>query len=52
MKKLINRLICHLKGHKWELVGVGDLKISHNRIVDVYTYKCTRCGEIQERTPI
>lgn len=44
--KLIKRLICLFKGHKWRIIGVTD-KIDNNDGVALID-KCSRCGKIQE----
>lgn len=46
MRKLINRLICLCKGHRWQIIGVTD-KIDNNDGVSLID-KCSRCGKIEE----
>ena len=44
MKKLINRLICLFRGHKWKWIEewyLGQSKIRH-------FHECDRCGKIKE----
>lgn len=45
MKRLINRLVCLIIGHKFDMLNWDTWK----RELDSYVIlKCTRCGKIEE----
>lgn len=54
--KLIKRLICLFKGHKWEdnltfIGGPSPLKKWYFCKDDEYKCQCTRCGKIKKDMP-
>lgn len=50
MKRLINRLICLIRGHRWqmEIHNYNDGFDKHGKYYLTDLIKCTRCGKIKE----
>ena len=47
MRKLINKLICLFRGHKWKLKWRNEY--SDGVLIQSYpSIKCARCGKIKE----
>lgn len=52
MKKIINRLICLCRGHKWKgtyiTIWLDPFDLSDAIQSRLPYYKCTRCGKTKE----
>ena len=56
MKHMLNRLVCRIRGHKWEFdthefggyftIGSEDMQMTGSKIILIY--KCTRCGQTKK----